>query len=401
MELFLQYGHGMKAHSEDLTKSWNGGSVIFSPKNMTLDQMLTASARINNDSGNIYLDPQFYVPRANSGNLSEHSFWPQNYDTNSFFNGNGISSMIDSLVDEYLIPINATGFIIPSFYLASLDDDWGHLTDSFIDVSLKKNFSGETYLTLCIDEKVLNSEEAVDDLVERIEDYPVDGFYIIPKHPNNDYLVSDVSWMLNLIDLCAAIKLLGKKVFVGYSGHQFLLLSLAKVDAICAGTWLKTRNFPLTDFDDSEEQNFARRTTWYYCPQALSEYQINYLDIAFRLGILGDLKSPAKYESWYSDILFGGAQPTTTNFRETEAFRHYLHCLKKQCEESTKSTYDATRDYLKMLFETADDLTHFFKQNGIRGKGRDFSEVAESNLSIIDAFDNLRGLVYKTSWSQL
>ena len=46
-------------------------------------------------------------------------------------------------------------------------------------------------------------------------------------------------------------------------------------------------------------------------------------------------------------------------------------------------------------------LNNCFKQNGIRGKGRDFSEVAEANLSIIDAFDNLRGLVYRTSWNQL
>jgi len=401
MELFLQYGHGMKAHSEELIKSWNGGAVIFSPKNMTLDQMKTASSKIINNNGNIYLDPQFYIPRSDNGNLSEHSFWPQNYNTNNFFNGNGISNMIDSLVDDYLKPINACSFIIPSFYLEDLSDDWGRLTDSFIDVSLKKNFSGEKILSLCIDDKVLSSEEAVNGLIEKIEEYPVDGYYIIPKHPNKDYLVSDVSWLLNLIDLCAAIKLQGKKVIVGYTSHQFLLLSLAKVDAISAGTWLKTRNFPLTDFDDSEEKGFARRSTWYYCPQALSEYQINYLDIAFRLGLLNNMKSPGKYGSNYSNILFGGAQPTTTNFREPDAFQHYLHSLKKQCEESTHTSYEATKDYLKMLFETADDLTNYFKQNGIRGKGRDFSEVAEANLSIIDAFDNLRGLVYKTSWNQL
>ncbi len=399
MELFLQYGYGMKAHSEDLVKSWNSGAVVFSPKNMTLDQMKTASAKIIENNGQVFIDPQFYIPRSDNGNLNEHSFWPQNYSTNNFFNGSGISSMIDTIVDDYLFPIRANAFIIPSFFLETIDSDWIGLTNSFIDVSMHKDFPGEKLLSLCIDDKFLCSEESVNELVETIEDYPVNGFYIIPKHPNNEYLVSDVSWLLNLIDLCASIKLKKKKVVVGYSSHQFLLLALAKVDAIAAGTWLKTRNFPLTDFDDSEEQGFARRTTWYYCPQALSEYQINYLDIAFRLGLLGDLKTAEKYGSSYSDILFGGAQPTTTNFKEPDAFRHYLHCLKTQCEESTKNTYEATKDYLKILFETADDLTNYFKNNGIRGKGRDFSEVAEANLSIIDAFDSLRGLVYKTSWN--
>lgn len=401
MELFLQYGHGMKAHSEQLIESWQGGSVIFSPKNMTLDQMKSASQKILEANGNIYLDPQFYIPRSDHEKLNEHTFWPQEYNTDSFFNGNGISKMLDCLIDEYLLPIQASSLLIPTFYLDNFTDDWKNLTNSFIEGSIKKSFPGEKWLTLCLDDSFLTKEESVHELIEEIEEYPVDGYYIIPKHPNFDYLVSDVSWLLNLIDLCAAIKLLGKKVIVGYSSHQFLFLSLAKVDAICAGTWLKTRNFPLTDFDDTEDQDFARRTTWYYCPQALSEYQINYLDIGFRLGILNDLKTPDKYKSSYSDVLFNGAQPTTTNFREPDAFRHYLHCLKIQCEESSHDTYEATKDYLKLLFETAEDLTQFFKNSGIRGKGRDFSEVSESNLSIIDAFDNLRGLVYKTNWQQL
>ena len=76
-------------------------------------------------------------------------------------------------------------------------------------------------------------------------------------------------------------------------------------------------------------------------------------------------------------------------------------CIRDRCEESPKNSYEATKDYLRILFETANDLTNYFKQNGIRGKSRDFSEVAESNLSIIDAFDNLRGLVYKTSWNHI
>jgi len=401
MELYLQYGHGMKAHSEELIKSWGGGNVIFSPKNMTIDQMRSASSKIIQNNGNVLIDPQFYIPRTGNGNLVEHSFWPQNYQTNLFFQGNGISELFDNLVDDYLNEINASEFIIPSLYLSDVNNDWFRITDLFVEASLKKSFTGKKLLTLCIDDKTLSSEESINLLIERIEDYPVDGYYIVPKHPNNDYLVDDVSWLLNLIDLCASIKLLGKKVVVGYSGHQFLFLSLAKVDAISAGTWLKTRNFPLTDFDDSEESGFARRTTWYYCPQALSEYQINFLDVAFRLGVLGDLKAPDRYSSSSSGVLFSGAQPSTTNFREPDAFRHYLHCLKHQCNESTRKTYEETKDYLKILFETAEDLTGFFKKNGIRGKGRDFNDIAESNLSIIDAFDNLRGLVYKISWDQL
>lgn len=137
MDLFLQYGHGMKAHSEELIKSWDGGSVIFSPKNMSLEQMISSSEKIKKTNGHVYLDPQFYIPRSDNGNLNEHSFWPQSYSTNSFFNGTGINDMMNTLVDDYLLPIQASTFILPSFYLEKIDDDWNRLTDSFIEGSIK------------------------------------------------------------------------------------------------------------------------------------------------------------------------------------------------------------------------------------------------------------------------
>jgi hypothetical protein len=54
-----------------------------------------------------------------------------------------------------------------------------------------------------------------------------------------------------------------------------------------------------------------------------------------------------------------------------------------------------------MIFETAIDLTSYFRKNGVRGKHRDFNNVGESNLSVLDAFDNIRGLIYNTKWQEI
>jgi hypothetical protein len=178
-------------------------------------------------------------------------------------------------------------------------------------------------------------------------------------------------------------------------------LALAKIDAICAGTWLKTRRFLIGDFDNSEPQEQGRRSTWYYCPQALSEYQIGFLDIAYRLKYLDALETPHDFSSQYADILFGGAQPTTVLFSEPQAFRHYLHCLRFQCRDVLKTTYDETLKYLRLIFETASELTTLNRSKGIRGNYRDFSDIAESNLAILDAFNALRGLIYKYKWESL
>jgi hypothetical protein len=401
MDLLLQMGHGMKNHCVELVSSWGGGTAILSPKDMTIEQMQNISDQLQQKKGMVLMDPQFYYPHSLNKNLQTHPFWPEIYDTSSFFSGEGIKRLMNVLIASYIEPMNASAIILPTLKLDNICEDWDKITDLIINESLKKNLSVPKYCTLCLSDTILKDENKIHELLERIENYPVDGFYIIPIHPQNNYLVDDVSWLINLIDLCAGLKIRKKNIIVGYSGHQFLFLALAKIDAICAGTWLKTRRFLIGDFDNSESQEQARRSTWYYCPQALSEYQIGFLDIAYRLNHLDTLKTPSDFGSRYADILFGGAQPTTVSFPEPQAFRHYLHCLKFQCRDVSKTTYDETLKYLKLIFGTASELAGLNRSKGIRGKSRDFSEVAESNLAILDAFDALRGLIYRHKWKDL
>lgn len=402
MELYLQIGHGMMAHCHELIKQWGAGTAIISPKNMNYEQILTFSRKLKAHGGSVLLDPQFYIPRTSQKNLQNHSFWPQSFDTAIFFSGNGINKMIDTLMNDYILPIGASGVLIPSLYLENdVSDDWDNINGLIINSLDRHSLSIPRYLTLCIGVEILRNESKTHELLDLVSDYPVDGFYIIPVHPNKDYLVDDMTWLLNLIDLTAGLKLCQKSVIVGYSSHQFLVLSLSKVDAICSGSWLKTRAFPLGDFDEDDDSSFAKKRVWYYCPQSLSEYQIPFLDVAQRTGILHQLEPASSYQSNYASPLFTGAQPTSVAFREQEAFRHYLQCLKIQCEESQKPSYEDTKEYLNLIFETASDLTEYFRSNGIRGKNRDFSNIADSNLALISAFDAIRGLVYKTAWNSI
>lgn len=402
MELYLQMGHGMMGHCYELINKWGKGTAVISPKNMNHEQILTFSQKINGCGGSVLIDPQFYIPRTSQGNLQNHPFWPDNFDTATFFNGSGLDVMIDVLVNDYITPSNASGIIIPSLYLADeVSSDWDSVNGLIINSFDRHTLGLPKYLTLCLGVDILKSEEKTHELIEIVEDYPVDGYYIIPVHPNNDYLVDDMTWLLNLVDLVAGIKLNNKKVIVGYCSHQMLALGLAKVDAICSGIWLKTRVFPLGDFDEEDESGFAQRRVWYYCPQSLSEYQIPTLDVAHRTGLLDQLKTDGSYRSEYAETLFSGAQPTTVDFREPDAFRHYLQCLSVQCKESEKTTYEDTKEYLYLQFEAAADLTDYFRSNGIRGRNRDFANIADSNLALLDAFDAIRGLVYKTTWNSI
>ncbi len=403
MDLYLQMGHGMMGHCRHLVQKWGGGTVILSPKNMTRDQIISFSEDISKSNGSVLIDPQFYIPRTSHQNLQEHSFWPTGaFDTSTFFTGRGINELLRILINDYVQPAGCSAFIIPSLLLDNeVNDDWDQINQLILTTASDYNLDIPKYMTLCIGSDIFLSEEKTHSLLELVEEYPVDGFYIIPEHPKNDYLVDNVSWLFNIMDFAAGLRSKNKQIILGYSNHQFLAFALTKVDAICAGTWLKTRMFPRGDFDIEDESSFGKKTTWFYCPQALSEYQIPFLDIAARAGILDQLRPSQTFDSLYTDHLFSGAQPTTVAFNETLAFRHYLQCLKYQCHDVSKSTYDETKTYLQLLFETASELADYFRAHGVRGKYREFSNIADSNLGLLDAFDSTRGLAFKTRWDEL
>jgi hypothetical protein len=65
MDLYLQFGHGMMEHCRHLVRSWAGGTVILSPRDLKREQLVKLSEEIRAlQGGQVLLDPQVYVPRS-------------------------------------------------------------------------------------------------------------------------------------------------------------------------------------------------------------------------------------------------------------------------------------------------------------------------------------------------
>lgn len=399
MELFLQFGHGMMKMSRELIQKWGGGVVIFSPRDLKYKQMSKFHSELQAYNGDIVIDPQFYMPRANHERLIAHDFWPQDYQT-VLFDVNEIQRMLRVLKDDYNDPFESLFFILPGHYTSVINKDWYDFNSIIVNEAIRMRVHDQIYITLCFSNELLQSEEELHLALEYIESWDVDGVYIVPEPPNGQYLVENPLWIINLMDFVAGLKIQGKRVVVGYSSHQMLNLALSKVDAIASGKWLNVRSFNVEKFKKSEKAE-GRRSTWYYCPTALSEYQIPFLDIAQRMGMLDNLKTPLDFNSDYSDILFSGAQPSTVNFSETAAFNHYLQCLKAQVDKSVKVSYIATKENLELQLKTSRMLTESLNENGITGRKRDFSEVVDINLSAITAFDRIRGMIQTHIWDDI
>ncbi|MBT9142788.1 MAG: hypothetical protein DDT32_01625 [Syntrophomonadaceae bacterium] len=396
MKLYLQMGHGMQTICKEFSQAWNGATVILSPQNIHPTNKLSPFATsLRKVKGSVLFDPQLYAPQNYQKNLQKHDYWPQS-DLTSIELGDchdllaklaGINAEIDS-----------EAFMLPSRIINKIDDRWGKNQGAIASQARQVANGQRLLLTVALGKEVLVADSQVEKITQLAKKWDIDGVYIVCEHPERHYLVDRPIWIANLLSLVAGIKRLGKEVIVGYANHQMLPLALAKCDAIAAGNFLNVRWFQPEHFETTDKDEQSRRTTWYYCPQALSEFKVTYLDVAKRAGILATMATPAPMENKYSRILFGGATPSLTNYKEGDSFKHYLHCLRIQCELASKSTYDETRNAQFAQLETAARILNGLHNERIKGQHRDFGEIADVNEAAIQIFDKEFGFAMAQEW---
>ncbi len=397
MKLFLQFGHGMMDHCRHLIGSFGNTSVLLSPRDLTENQIESLSNDIHELGGSTLIDPQFYDPRADHHGLVKHDYWPDDFDTSIFLSGPPLSTLLKKLID--LNNLGKTNkFILPGLYCDRMDDDWLEIQSAIIDESVHLISDKQRIATVCLSGETIRFEDQIEVLLNASEEWDVDGYYVVAEHPNGTYLADDPIWLSNLLTLCSGFKLQERQVIVGYSNHQLLCLACAGVDAIAAGTWLNVRSFSTEKFQEPDAESVSRRVKWYYCPQTLSEYKLPFLDMAFRRGVLGSLAVLQEYNSHYADVIFAGAQPSTTNYSEQQSFRHYLTCLRHQCSTASRSSFSETINYHSALMDDVEGMIKVAHRAGVRGQNRDFADFVDVNRAAIDAFIDTRGFVLERLW---
>lgn len=384
MELFLQMGHGMQSVAKELIKEDGRGTVIISPMNIKLTSLGKFSADIQKEGGEILFDPQLYYPRKFQKNLTAYEYWPQGDFT--ALEGGDFDRVVSGIADINY-SIGTQTMILPAITANRIDHLWNKVQKICIDKSNIYASDLAKMHTIALSCDVLDDEEQIETIVAYAEEWDVDGIYIVCEHPQKLYLVEKPLWVTNLMSLVAGLKRQKKKVIVGYASHQMLCLALSKCDAIASGNFLNLRWFQPEHFVTDSNKSPSRRAVWYYCPQALSEYKIPFLDIAKRMNLLDRIEPAESMKSKYCDMLFSAALPSSSGFGEKEAFRHYLYCLGVQCRESVRETYSETRDAHIMMLQTTEQLLNGLSEKGIKGQNRDFMEILDVNRAAIAAFD--------------
>jgi hypothetical protein len=255
--------------------------------------------------------------------------------------------------------------------------------------------------TLALTSDAVRNEDRAEMLSDAIESWDAAGIYLIAEHPNGEYLVADPMWIARVLDIVAGARLAGKSVWIGYCTHQMLIAATAGATGIASGTWMNVRAFSASKFLERGDDEVSRRATWYYAPQLLSEFKIAYLDIAQRLGLLPVLQTAAPIDGTYASALFSGVQPTSTDFGESEAFRHYLHCLRHQVDAASKPTFEETVRVHNELLANAEAPLAALRRANIVGQNRDFSDALPANRAALTLLTATRGPILNMEWPSL
>lgn len=404
MELYLQFGHGMKKMAIDLSKKWNGSNIILSPRDIKVDKLESWSKELLAAGAKLYFDPQCYFPKSTHNNLVKYKYWDDSISTNV----NSVESYSDILIkqiNEYNEVANTIEFIIPSVmnkYDESWIKKWDYLSEQLIDSANKFVRNKKKLLTLAMPKEFLLQQEAViSEFILLCEKKKVDGFYIIaePENKSGTIFIDNPLWMQNFMNIVGSLKLMDKKIIVGYTNQQHLMLSTAKVDAIATGTYLNVRQF--SNKFETKDGIIKRKSVWYYHPDSLSEYKVSFLDAAYNLNVLDSLKPQKEFNNNYISSIFSGIMPSATKFNESYAFMHYLDSMKRQIEILSLQTYEKTLDINELVLISARNKINELEKNGIYGQARSFRDVIEVNLSGIRALNKSQGLKFKLDWNNI
>lgn len=398
MDLYLQMGHGMRGVATTLLGQWGGGAAILSPRDMDHTQVVAASREVHSVKGRVLIDPQCYTRDADHGRLNAHGYWKafREIPTGDFVGKDGARAILKPLL-ALVKEASADALILPGLMTQKISVDWLKYHESIWTVANELAPALDCYSTIALGSEVLGDEVQVEAIIDGTEAWQVKGYYLVPEAPSN-YLIEDPNWLSNLLLLVAGLRQQGREVIIGYCSHQLLCLSAANATAIASGNFVNVRTFPIDKFFEKEEGAISRRSIWYYCPQALSEYKMPFLDMAHRNKVLDKLRAVAPLEDRYSAPLFTGVQPSTVNWAEPAPFLHYLHSLRAQCREASKKTFEDSVAHHKGLLATARQVTKLLSQNQIYGQDRDFKDCIDVNVAAIDYLTKARGPVLKKYW---
>jgi len=229
MKLFLQQGWGMLALDAELLERRIASGVVLSPRISTPEQLERHSSEIRNLGGSVLFDPQFYVPRTEHARILQFPYWDGLSFDSDTFDDHSAADFCQRVIDYQRDVLDVDGVILPGAYTNAGDERWRIWQASFAEAGAEHCTDKPLYSTIAIGPDVVRNRHLMDSLIDEALNYPVGGFYVLLRPPNDSFLVADEDYLYAVLDGLLSLREAGKEVILGYANQQALLLAAVGV----------------------------------------------------------------------------------------------------------------------------------------------------------------------------
>jgi hypothetical protein len=203
----------------------------------------------------VMADPQFYVttiPNARDGKLPSYPYYAPSLSRASF-TPTAVRGFAEKVLD-FQDSIDVDRWLSPTVLFNSFRDPWSQialsLAQSSIEVHKSKSKSKGLLVSLVVDEQALRDRPALDEYLDAISTFEVDGFYIIVRRNDPTYPAAyEEDALVNLMYLTHVLSDRNSfEVIHGYTDIVGSLFLAAGAKAICTGWYSNLRQFSLARF---------------------------------------------------------------------------------------------------------------------------------------------------------
>ena len=238
--------------------------IILSPVNRDPEELKKDILKFKeiNEEYDIFLDPQFYMPKIDRGELGNHPYFSKEIDSMDLSSFDWWKSVCDKLFEygkELTVNTIASPVVIPS----SWNEEYYLHCNNVSNYLVEKSGDIQIYSTLLIPLTELSNPENIKEIASMVSVSRAIGYYIIfvsDKEPRRE--LSSASELLGAMHFIKLLRKTNKILCVGFCSTEFILYKAAGAHHCSSGKFFNLRRFTKSRFEEPSDGGGGQLPYW-------------------------------------------------------------------------------------------------------------------------------------------
>lgn len=370
IKIYHQCGFRYKWNNEIYKNNGVGDGFIISPLDMNTDIL---SAIDDNDLENSFLDPQFYSLNLYKENYLSYKFLDE---IDNIYDYSLQKNSIAKKCVDFQNNISFKYITIPTidFDLLTLKGSYSELYDDIksdlnessyfnsntIKTSLLKKLILEPFtnyikeseikkpviLTIIFNDETAKNTDLFNSMLATITNNDiVEGIYLIPQNNRTFKRISDINFLVKIMEFIHILRENDFEVIVGYSDIESLLYTVAGATAIPLGIYENLRKYDGLKFSNSDYNGKGPN------PRVFSSTLLQWIEYPY-LPVIKENSDLSKYFEQNNYFLETQEKDYNWHFSKPHCYKHYMISFSNLIKE-LPSDLDERYQYVDKLLEQA------------------------------------------------